>query len=73
MPDNDVTVKPVSTLMYYMISYNNVDESTVQNPESYSIETPDFTLNHPTKTGYTFAGWTGSNGDMPQLDVTITR
>ena len=23
MPDNDVTVNPVSTLMYYMISYNN--------------------------------------------------
>lgn len=30
-----------------------------------------FTLNNPTKEGYTFAGWTGSNGTTPQTTVTI--
>ena len=27
----------------------------------------------PTKEGYTFTGWTGSNGDAPQKDVTIKK
>lgn len=27
------------------------------NPDTYNIETPTFTLNNPTRTGYIFAGW----------------
>ena len=41
------------------------------NPASYNIETATFTLNNPTQPGYTFTGWTGSNGNTPQTTVTI--
>jgi uncharacterized protein (TIGR02145 family)/uncharacterized repeat protein (TIGR02543 family) len=41
------------------------------NPTSYTIESAAITLNNPTRTGYTFAGWTGSNGTTAQATVTI--
>ncbi len=42
------------------------------NPETYTVETPEFELKNPTKTGYIFAGWsvTGTTGD-PVMKVTI--
>ena len=43
------------------------------NPSTYTIETNAFTLNTPTKYGYTFAGWTGSNGSTAQTDVSIAK
>jgi uncharacterized repeat protein (TIGR02543 family) len=39
--------------------------------ESYTPETAEFTLGTPTKDGYDFAGWIGSNGTNPELTVTI--
>ena len=42
-------------------------------PETYTAQTATFTLVNPTRNGYTFAGWTGSNGDTPQLTVTIPK
>lgn len=55
MPANDVTATPLSTLIYYNISYNNVDGAVTQgNPSEYSVETPTFSLNNPEKTGYVF-------------------
>ena len=41
------------------------------NPTSYNIESNTITLNNPTMTGYTFLGWAGSNGNVPQTAVTI--
>jgi len=62
------------TPITYTITYN-LGGGTVspENPASYTIETPDFTLNNPAKTGYTFAGWTGANGTTPQTAVTIAQ
>ena len=45
----------------------------ITNPETYTIETDTFTLNNPERAGYTFIGWTGSNGDEPQKEVTIAK
>ena len=56
----------------YSITYN-LNGGSATNPETYTIETPDFTLVNPTKAGYTFAGWTGSNGNTPQTSVTIAQ
>ena len=57
----------------YSITYN-LDGGTQTNPKTtYNIETSTFTLVNPTKTGYTFAGWTGSNGTTPQTSVSITK
>ena len=58
----------------YSISYNlDGGEVETENPASYTLETEDFTLNNPTKTGYRFLGWTGSNGTTPQKTITITK
>ena len=48
-------------------------EAGKTNPATYTLETAAFRLEEPTRTGYTFAGWTGSNGTTPQIDVGIAQ
>jgi len=56
----------------FTITYNlNGGALNTTNPQSYTIETADFTLNNPTRIGYKFTGWTGSNGTIPQTSVTV--
>ena len=64
-----VTYKPIT----YTITYNLGGGSVTGNPSTYTIETNTITLKNPTKTGYTFTGWTGSNGSTPQTTVTIPK
>ncbi len=57
----------------YTITYDLAGGSLasgVTNPESYNVES-SFTLNNPTRNGYSFAGWTGSNGTTKQTTVTV--
>ena len=61
--------KPIN----YPISYVLGGGSVTGNPTSYTIETTSFTLKNPTRTGYTFSGWSGSNGSTPQLSVTVNK
>ena len=60
------------SLATYTISYN-LDGGTVDgsNPTSYTFESSSITLINPTKDGFVFSGWTGSNGVNPQTSVTI--
>lgn len=61
-------------LVTYTISYTlNGGSVSPANPTSYNVTTNTFTLNNPQKTGYTFAGWTGSNGSTKQTSVTINK
>ena len=57
----------------YSITYdlNGKLETGKQNPTTYTIESEDIVLNNPVRDAYYFAGWTGSNGTVPQLEVTI--
>lgn len=59
----------------YEIIYN-LNNGTVEaaNPTTYNVETVNFTLNNPNKTGYTFKGWsgTGLTGDT-NTSVTIVQ
>ena len=56
----------------YSISYNLAGGSMPSgNPTSYTDLSAPFTLNQPVRDGYTFKGWTGSNGNTPQTTVTI--
>ena len=59
-------------LQEYSITYE-LDGGTVSgnNPKSYTVETETFELANPIKEGYEFIGWTGSNGDVPQICVVI--
>ena len=66
------TVYAIWNPINYTISYN-LNGGSANNKSSYNIETDTFTLSNPTKTGYTFAGWTGSNGTTKQISVSITK
>jgi uncharacterized protein (TIGR02145 family)/uncharacterized repeat protein (TIGR02543 family) len=67
-----ITLYAKWTPITYTITYT-LNSGTVSpaNPASYTIETPAFTLTNPTRTGYTFAGWTGANGTAPQTAVSV--
>ena len=57
----------------YPITYN-LNEGTLPDgyPTTYTYESA-VTLSNPSKTGYTFTGWTGSNGNTPSTSVTIAQ
>ena len=61
------------TPVNYSISYSLNGGSLSGQKTSYNIETANFTLPTPTRIGYTFAGWTGSNGATAQKSVTIAK
>ena len=62
------------TVTEYKISYDlDGGQLAKDNPKTYSVETEDITLNNPTKDGYTFAGWTGTDLDNPTTKVTIEK
>ena len=75
--DSDNTNKEIYALwdiITYEIVYDlGEGELTIPNPTSYNVETETFSLNKPTKIGYTFLGWTGTNGDTPEKNLTIER
>ncbi|MCI8833359.1 MAG: hypothetical protein HFJ19_04075 [Clostridia bacterium] len=73
MPTSAVTVTANATLNTYTITYDLVGGTVAGNPANYNVTTETITLRNPTKNGYTFAGWTGSNGETPQLEVTINK
>ena len=72
---NDVTLTAVYDVKAYKIYYdlNSGYYSGSSNPSEYTINTPTFTLNKPTKDGYTFAGWTGSDTNSNTLNVSIEQ
>ena len=63
------------TPITYNITYNGVDGATfeTENPATYTIESGAITLNNPTKDGYTFAGWTGTDLGAATTSVTIAH
>ena len=67
----DIILEPKYNVHTYSISYD-YNEGIATNPNEYTIE-DKITLNNPTKEGYTFIGWTGSNIETPQINVTIEK
>ena len=64
--------KDVKGVVTYNLSYT-LNGGSATNPSTYNVETATFNLNNPTKLGYTFSGWTGSNGNTAQKIVTIPK
>ena len=58
----------------YSISYQLDGGTSSGNPTSYTVETETFTINNPTKEGYTFTGWSGTDlvGE-DNLNVSIAK
>ena len=74
MPAASVTYTANAKKSTYSISYElNGGTVSPENPKSYTSDTATFTLNNPTKTGYTFAGWTGTGLSDKTLNVTIPK
>jgi uncharacterized repeat protein (TIGR02543 family) len=70
----DVELHAVFKPEEYTVNYhlhNGVNAAT--NPAIYTIETEMITLAPAQKAGDEFIGWTGSNGEMPQMVVTIPQ
>ena len=70
MPANNLTVKAQWKVVNYSISYNLNGGTVEGNSNSYTVES-DFTLKNPTKEGYTFAGWSGTDISGTEKTVTI--
>ena len=68
----NLTIVITVEAILYTITYD-LDGGTVagSNPESYTVESGEITLINPTRTGYTFAGWTGTGLDDATMEVTI--
>jgi uncharacterized repeat protein (TIGR02543 family) len=70
----DITVSTSASIVTYTITYTpNGGTVSPANPTSYNVTTPTFTIKDLTKAGYTFNGWTGSNGSTPQKNIQITQ
>ncbi|MCR5825617.1 MAG: S-layer homology domain-containing protein, partial [Oscillospiraceae bacterium] len=54
----------------YGITYNLAGGSA-DNPTGYTIESPDITLHNPTRAGFSFSGWTGTDLTEATSPVTI--
>lgn len=64
MPLEDITVYAHWTPILYTITYDLAGGALsggTTNPTQYTVETPTFTLNNPTKTGHDFTGWSGTD------------
>lgn len=61
------------SVINYSISYNANGGSISGQRTSYNIETETFTLVTPTRTGYTFTGWTGTGLSSATKTVTISK
>ena len=57
----------------YSVRYTLNGGSAAENPDTYTVESDSFTLANPVRTGYTFAGWTGTGLEGPTLVVTVAR
>ena len=55
----------------YTITYDLASGTAEGNPNTYTIETGAFTLKNPTKSGYTFTGWSGTGLDG-ENNMTVT-
>ena len=61
MPAENMTIQAKWTVNTYTITYD-LDGGTAEgNPASYTVESGAITLTEPTKPGYTFTGWSGTD------------
>lgn len=76
MPNDNVEAKAIfekdaPAPTEYTITYDLAGGTAEGNPDTYTIETRTFTLKNPTKSGYTFTGWSGTGLDG-ENNMTVT-
>ena len=74
VPEVVTTLTAQWTVNQYTITYDLAGGTVEDNPDTYTIETVAFTLKNPTKSGYTFTGWSGTGLDGENnMTVTIPK
>ena len=71
VPEVVTTLTAQWTVNQYTITYNLAGGTAEGNPSTYTIETKAFALKNPTKSGYTFTGWSGTGLDG-ENNMTVT-
>ena len=71
VPEVVTTLTAQWTVHQYTITYDLAGGTVEGNPNTYTIETVAFTLKNPTKSGYTFTGWSGTGLDG-ENNMTVT-
>lgn len=70
-PVSNIVVTANYTPVTYSISYDlDGGENDSSNPVNYTVEN-DIVLKNPTRSGYSFAGWTYGNQNEPKKDLTL--
>ena len=71
---DDIKIIAKFNLKTYSITYDlnggNLEETNI---DTYTIESEDIVLNNPTKYGYTFDGWTGTDLEETTENVIISK
>ncbi|MBR7112067.1 MAG: InlB B-repeat-containing protein [Clostridia bacterium] len=68
----EIKLEAVWSTKDYTVDYDLADgEINGSNVVEYDPEDNAFTLVNPTRTGYTFAGWIGTDLSEPQVNVTV--
>ena len=73
MGAEDISLTAQATPISYTITYHLDGGTDSGNPTTYTVESEAITLNNPTRTGYTFAGWTGTDITGTSSTVTIPK
>ena len=70
---NGYIVTAIPVPITYSIQYDmGGGTNSSFNPSAYNIENSTITLSHPTRTGYTFIGWTGTGLAEREMNVVIS-
>ncbi len=70
--ENDHGHKETGEATKYKITYN-LDGGEISGQKTTYTKDDSFTLPTPTKDGYEFVGWTGSNGSTAQINVSLSK
>lgn len=73
-PDNspNIIMRALWRPITYPIEYDLVGGTvSIANPTSYDVESDPIVLNNPTKTNYSFSGWSGTDLSDPSTTVSI--
>ena len=73
MDAENMTLTAQATPISYTITYHLDGGTDSGNPTTYTVESEAITLSNPTRTGYTFAGWTGMDITGTSSTVTIAK
>jgi uncharacterized repeat protein (TIGR02543 family) len=66
----DTTLVATYRIVTYSINYN-LNGGTAQNISSYNVESNTILINNPTRVGYIFLGWTGTDLSSPTKNISI--